>query len=210
MAHLKYLNSILLAALVWQFSVTTHAAESRALYRWVDEKGQVHYGDKVPPGESKQGRESIKNGIVTKKVPRELKGAELEREQARLAEVKVAAEAYQQRAANDRYLLQSFASVADLQDARDQRLNSLDARIQLAEKAVVENEKTLADLRARSSGKPPDPVLRTQIETFEGSLIDNLQAVHKLRQERTATEARYTTDIARFKGLKMGTIKKGD
>ena len=24
-------------------------AENKALFRWVDEKGQVHYGDKVPP-----------------------------------------------------------------------------------------------------------------------------------------------------------------
>jgi len=199
-----------LAAALAVFASPLMAADGKQLYRWVDANGQVHYGDRVPASEAKQGRESLKNGVVTKVIPRELTGAELEREKARQAAAKVAAEARQQRIAHDKYLLQSFASVADLQDARETRLASLDGRITLAAKAVEDNEKTLADLRARAGSKPPEGPLKAQIETFEGSLIDNLQAVRKLREERTATAARYTADIERFKGLRAGTIQQGD
>lgn len=189
---------------------TAYAADGKALYRWVDANGQVHYGDKVPASDAKQGRESMKNGVVTKVVPRELRGAELEQAQARIAADKAAEEARQQRITYDRYLLQSFGSVADLQATREERLAALDARATLAQAAVIENEKTLADLRARSGTKAPDAALKKQIESFENSLIENLQAVRKLRDERSATELKYKNDIERFKGLRAGTISKGD
>ena len=73
-----------------------------------------------------------------------------------------------------------------------------------------ETERVLADLRARTTGKQPDGALKTQIETYEGALIDNLQAVRKLRDERTATTAKFSADIERFKGLRAGTIRAGD
>lgn len=190
---------------------TASAASDRTLYRWVDEKGQVHYGDKVPAKDAKQGRETInKQGVVTKAVPRELQGEELAREQARQAAEKEAQEARQRRLTHDRYLLQSFSSVAGLQTAREERLTALDARINLAQAAVTENEKVLADLREREQGKAPSADLRAQIESFESSLIDNLQALRKLRDERASTEQQYTDDIARFKALRSGAIKKGD
>lgn len=206
-ADYRLKSAILLAALM---AVGLAHAQGKALYRWVDEKGQVHYGDKVPPTDSKRGRESINaNGLVTKVVPRELTGAELEQAQARRAAEKSAEEAHQQRIVYDRYLLQSFSSVADLQSAREERLSALDARLGLAQAAVLENEKTLADLRARTPGKPPTGPLKQQIETFENSLIDNIQAVRKLRDERDSTATKYTADIERFKALRAGTIRQG-
>ncbi|MES2682330.1 MAG: DUF4124 domain-containing protein [Pseudomonadota bacterium] len=186
------------------------AQKNSSLYRWVDANGQVHYGDKVPPQESKQGRETLsKSGMVTKVVPRELSGAELEQAQARIAAEKQAVEDQQQRVIYDRYLLQSFSSVADLQSAREERLAALDARVTLAQKSVLDNEKTLADLRERAGSKPPTGTLKTQIESFESSLIDGLQALRKLRDERAATELKYSSDIERFKALRSGSIKQG-
>jgi len=209
MAH--HNNVIGTALIALAMAAGSAHADGKALYRWVDDKGQVHYGDKVPPKDSKQGRESInKQGTVTKVIPRELSGAELDQALARRAAEKAAEEAHQQRIVYDRYLLQSFASVADLQAAREERLTALDGRLQLAQNAVAETEKVLADLRARTAGKAADAALKTQIESYEGSLIDNLQAVRKLRDERTATAAKFAADIERFKGLRAGTIRAGD
>ena len=186
-------------------------AKDKALYRWVDENGQVHYGDKVPPKDAKQGRETInESGRVTKVIPRELTGPELQAAQARQLEQKAQHEAQQQRLIYDRYLLQSFASVADLQAAREERLTAIDGRIVLAQKAVLDNEKTLTDLRARAGAEPPTGDLKTQTESFEGSLIDNLQVLRRLRDERGTTEAKYAADIERFKQLRAGTIQQGE
>lgn len=208
--HQKWVVAVVIAASLLAGRAMAGEA-NKSLFRWVDEKGQVHYGDKVPPKDSKQGRAAInRNGTVTKVIPRELSGAELEQEQARLAAEKITEEAHQQRLTYDRYLVQSFAGVADLQAAREERLGALDARISLAEASVIENEKVLADLRSRVTGKTMDASLKKQIETFEGSLIDNLQAARKLRDERAATEIKFASDIDRFKGLRAGTIKQGE
>lgn len=206
--HRTVFGPVIIALLMVSGSVQ---AQGKQLYRWVDEKGQVHYGDKVPAQDAKQGREAInKQGTVTKVVPRELSGAELEQALARRAAEKAEAEAQQQRLVYDRYLLQSFASVADLQAAREERLTALDGRLLLAQNAVGETEKVLADLRARATGKAAEGPLKAQIESYENSLIDNLQAVRKLRDERTATVAKFSADIERFKGLRAGTIRAGD
>lgn len=210
---MRHHNKTILLGMAALLLTTTglHAADGKTLYRWVDESGQVHYGDKVPPKDSKQGRESInKLGTVTKVVPRELTGAELEAALAKRAAEKAAVEAREQRIVYDRYLLQSFTSVADLQAAREERLAALEGRLLIAQNAVVETEKVLADLRARTAGKEAPPALKAQIESYEGSLIDNLQAVRKLRDERTATTAKFAADIERFKGLRAGTIRAGD
>lgn len=186
-------------------------SKDKTLYRWVDENGQVHYGDRVPASDAKRGREALnQQGTVTKVVPRELNGAELEQAQARLAAQQAAAEARQQRLIYDRYLLQSFASVADLQAVREERLLALEGRISLTQAAVLDNEKTLADLRERAGAKTVAPQLQKQIDSFESSLIDNLQALRKLRDERAATEIKYANDIERFKGLRAGTIAQGE
>ena len=187
------------------------SASAAELYRWVDANGQVHYGDWVPPAESKQGHETIgKHGVVTKVVPRELSGKELEQEQARLAAEQLDKDTRDRRTAYDRYLLVSFASVVEMQLAREQRLSALDARLIQAEAAVHENEKTLAELRSRTGTNPAEGALKTQIESFENSLIDNLKAVRKLRNERDGTVTQFADDIERFKGLKFGSIQQGD
>ncbi|MDP3856215.1 MAG: DUF4124 domain-containing protein [Stagnimonas sp.] len=183
------------------------AQQKQNLYRWVDEKGQVHFGDRIPPQYAKQGREELnQQGLVTKTVPHEPTAEDLarQREQAELAAKLV------QRRDHDRYLLQSFGSVADLQAAREDRLTALDGRITLAQKAAVENEATLEELRGRAGGKAPDEKLAKQIESFENGLVDNLQLIQRLQVERGKTEQTYAEDIERFKLLRAGKIKPGD
>lgn len=182
-------------------------ADGKKLYRWVDDKGQVHFGDKLPPQDAKQGRETLNNqGLVTGAVPREPTPEEL----AQLRAEALAREESARRAALDRTLLQSYTSVAELQAAREERIATIDGRTLLARKAVADNEKVLEDLRARAGDQSPPPELAKQIETFEASLVDNLQLVRRLGEERSQIEAQFGADIERFKLLRSGKIKPGD
>lgn len=198
------LPPLLLAALLTLLPAL--AGADGKLLRWVDEQGQVHYGDKIPPQYAKQGREELdKRGLVTKTVPKELDAAG--RERLRLQQVE--AERVARRTEYDRYLLKAFGSVADLQASREERIAALDGRIALARKAAGENEHTLDELRGRAAGKPTSGDLAKQIESFEASLVENLQLTQRLQDERAATEQRYAEDIERFKLLRSGKIKPG-
>lgn len=199
----------LLAGVLMLLALPT-AADGR-LMRWVDEKGQVHYGDKIPPQSAKQGREELdRRGLVTKTVPKELDAAGLERQRLDQRDADMKAAQFSARRDHDRYLLQSFGSVADLQSAREERLSALDARISLAQKAAEENEKVLDELRGRAGKNPPTGELAKQIEMFETSLVDNLQLSKRLQAERAETEQKYSHDIERFKLLRSGKIRPGD
>lgn len=192
--------------LLGALALAPRPAAATKLMRWVDEKGQVHYGDKIPPQYAKQGREELdKRGLVTKTVPRELDAAGRERLREQQAEVERVA----RRADYDRYLMKAFGSVADLQASREDRLAALDSRIALARKAAAENEQTLDELRGRAASQPANQDIAKQIESFEASLVDNLQLTQRLQAERTATEERYAEDIERFKLLRSGKIKPG-
>lgn len=199
----------LLAALLLGLALATPAgaADGKKLYRWVDEKGQVHFGDKLPPQDAKQGRETLnRQGMVTSTVPREPTAEELAQQRAEA----LAREESARRAVVDRTLLQSYTSVAELQAAREERVATIEGRTVLARKAVADNEKVLEDLRSRAGDKPPPPELAKQIETFEASLVDNLQLVQRLGEERGQIEAQFSADIERFKLLRSGKIKPGD
>lgn len=199
----------LLPALLLGLALATQAgaADSKKLYRWVDEKGQVHFGDKLPPQDAKQGRETLnRQGMVTSTVPREPTAEELAQQRAEA----LAREESARRAVVDRTLLQSYTSVAELQAAREDRVATIEGRTVLARKAVADNEKVLEDLRSRAGDKPPPPELAKQIETFEASLVDNLQLVQRLGEERGQIEAQFSADIERFKLLRSGKIKPGD
>lgn len=197
---IKLLCISLLIAPAW-------AADSKgkALYRWVDDKGQVHFGDKLPPQDVKQGSERLNGrGTVTKVVPPQKSQEQLEQQDA-------AIKAHEKQLAYDKYLLQSYGSVADLQATRDDRLNGIDARVRLVQKAVEDAEKSLTELRIRAQGsRPPPAALVTQINALESSLADNLNIQQQLRRDRADTAAKFIADVERFSKLRSGAVSPGD
>ena len=53
------------------------------MYRWVDEEGNTHYTDTIPPSQVERGHQELsKDGVKTREVPRAKTKEELEREQA--------------------------------------------------------------------------------------------------------------------------------
>lgn len=100
------------------------------LYKWTDENGKVHYGDRPPPVNTQYGHDVLsKQGIRRSSVSRELTREE------RLAAARLSEEEEARRAAQreleriDRLLATSFPSFDSLDAARDDRLATLDDSI---------------------------------------------------------------------------------
>ena len=172
---------------------------------WQDDRGQRVCGDVVPPAEARRQRELIdRRGVVTRVVPAQKSAAEIE------ADARARREA-EQRAAYDRYLLQAYGGVADIERARDERLGNLDGQLRLAEKARADTAKSLAELRARV-GKPGDdedepaapvnPKLQAKIAEFSRAEADHGKAIARLGRERQRIDEEFARDIARFRELK--------
>lgn len=193
------------------------ASTGKKIQCWTDDKGHRSCGDYVPPQYVKKEVDVLnKQGIVIEKKARE-KTPEEQAEADRQATAAVQAQKdAQSRAAYDRFLLDTYSSSKELEKARDVRVQTLDSRIALTQKAVADNQQSLADLRARPQSKPADPNdpkkvegakkvnerLNKQIAGFEKTLNDNQLALKAMQQEREKTVVKFSDDIRRWQELK--------
>src|ERR1700692_2741641 len=95
-----------------------HADDSKApiAYRWVDDKGVVHYGDRIPAQDTQKERTILnREGVEVGKLDAQKSGAQIaeqahrDQEQARLAQ-------------HDSFLLTTYTSAKDIEELRDARL----------------------------------------------------------------------------------------
>jgi hypothetical protein len=178
-----------------------------AIVCWTDDQGQRNCGDHVPPQYAKTAHDVYnKQGIEVQSVPREETPEEQAARLQRAQQAEQEAQAARAQAAHDAYLLESYTDISDLEAERDGRLQYLDTRVQLAEKAVADSEAALAGLQARvdaarDKGEDPDPHLLKQLSTFEASRAENADALAQLKQQRDDTAARFDHDIKRYLAL---------
>jgi hypothetical protein len=199
------MNRLLAAAVALCIST---AAFGQKIQCWTDENGQRSCGDSVPPKYADRERQEInERGIATKQVPRAKTPAEqIAEEQARekaRKEADDAAKAAQRQQAYDRYLVESYRSVKDLEKARQERLAALDTRIVLVEKAIASGQAQLDALVARrqslqKSNFPVDKKLEEQIKEYRRAIIENPKALEQLKMEREKVDTQFTADIARY------------
>src|SRR5688572_27736564 len=99
-------------------------------YRWVDEKGVVHYGDRIPP-QYAQKESSLLNrqGVEVRKLEAQKSPAELAEEDRRRQE------ALRQKQ-RDSFLLTTYTSVKDIEQLRDVRLTQIKGHRLAAEQYI--------------------------------------------------------------------------
>ena len=165
---------------------------------WVDDHGQRSCGDIAPPTKPRQFIDG--RGVTIKSIEPE-KSAE---EKAAASEALVE---HKRQEAYDRYLLQTYRSVGDLERARDGRLATVDSRLSFAEKALSDNGAVLGDLRKRAEA-PPEAgeaadasSVKRQILEFNAARREHLEAIEKLKSERTKVRETFDRDIDRFQSL---------
>ncbi|MCK8515505.1 DUF4124 domain-containing protein [Methylonatrum kenyense] len=122
------------------------------LYRWVDEDGEVHYSDRLPPERAPEERRVFsRDGDTLRDVDRMPTAEELEA----LEEARKAAEDAQQReqeqhrlqAEYDEMLQRSYTSVEDLERSRERRIQPLQTRLDNAERRRQRLDNRIDELR---------------------------------------------------------------
>ncbi len=186
---------------------TSGASAAAKLYKWVDDKGQVHYSETMPPEhKDKSSTELDRRGRVLKKndaaIPSET--AKLDDEglvRKRLEEKRL----YEQRR-RDSALINTYTTEAEIDVARDRNLSlptqaikGIEPRLKAAW-ARLEALKGQADALAKS-GKPVPDALKEdilleekQVALFEGEL-------RAKQTEATHIREKYDADKMRFREL---------
>ena len=200
MHHIGYL--LLLPVLL---AVTPVQAER--MFKWVDENGKIHYSDRVPPHYSKHERREYDERGRTVKVYERAKTPEEKAEAARLAAIEEEKRRQaEQDAVHDRSLLATYSSEEDMLLARDGKLASVDALIQLTNSRIESTESRLRGYAAEAaeferSGKRVPAALQEQIRTARELIAENKEFVKQKVNEREGIATRFDNDIARYREL---------
>lgn len=187
--------------------LTVPVAEAR-LYKWVDENGKVHYGDKIPPEYARQERKILNEQGVEVKTLEAAKTPEQLAEEKRLAEQRreqerIAAD----KASHDRMLLATFTTEDDMVMTRDGKITAIDGVLRVTRGRIESIEQTLAQLTRDAAelergGKPIPDSLHEQILGARAQIQRYLDYIATKRREQEDIREQFESDIRRFRELK--------
>jgi hypothetical protein len=194
------------AALVLSLSIAVAETSSGGqVYRWVDDKGVVHYGDSVPTEFSQTERSVLNNQGVEVGHVEGGKNAQQQADQLRANAVA------QHRAQHDQFLLATYLSTKDIEQLRDERIALIEAQIRAASVYIDSLTTRLAALQDRAvSFKPyssdanarrlPDDLAEEIVHTLNDSRNQHL-ALDAKRNEEVEARAQFEGDIQRYREL---------
>lgn len=182
------------------------------LNKWEDDKGQIHYGDRVPT-EFLGKQHSILNeqGVTVHTSEAMKSNEEIEAEQLRLQleneenTKRIIAERI--KLLRDRVLLDTFTTESDLQIARKARIEAIDSQIYLVE-TLIKNDKIILEkvneriVEIEKSGRKPPINLSKKVVYIGRQLESNKIYVEEKKQERINIIQTFEYDLKRFKELK--------
>jgi Domain of unknown function (DUF4124) len=188
------------------FAAGAGASNGRTLYKWVDEQGVTHYGDHIPPEFAGQEQQVINS-----------QGVEIRRLEAAKTPEQLAAEEQkkteaQQRQNRDKNLLNTYASVQEIERLRDQRLALVSDQIKVTSQFLEVLNGKLKKLRASSTRFKPyntDPNAQAMPDQIAEDLVrvgndirTQEQNLREKRSEDTTMRKQFESDVERFKELK--------
>ena len=195
--------------LVAAMSVSAFAAERDRVYRWVDEDGQVHYGDSIPPEASDLPKQVLNEHAVTVE---HLEGRKTEEQLAAEAKARELEMQKELQLRADKALLATYLSVEEIVMHRDRRIELFQAQARVTELYLRNLERRLAKLkreaaRYRPYSEDPDAPLISEdlvedINETQSTIARHQKNLLKFQEDEQQIVARFEGDINRFKALK--------
>jgi Domain of unknown function (DUF4124) len=178
------------------------------MYKWIDDEGEIHYGNSVPAEFADNERRQLnERGRTIKfydaaKTPEEI--AEAARlETIRLEQEKLAAE----EARHDHVLLATYSSEDDMLKTRDGKLSAVEGLVQLTQRRIISMNIRIKQLTEDAAdyergGRPVPDLLTRQIENIRTQTAENQSFILIKQQEQDEINAQFEKDIARFRELR--------
>ncbi len=189
------------------------ATQAGKLYKWVDENGQIRYGDRIPPQYARKSNETLNQQGITvdrqeaAKTPEQIAAAQ------RLEEAREAAERVQQeKDLKDRILLDTFTNEDEMVLTRDGKIEAIEAIIRVTNGRTEKLKLRLSKLKTRAanierSGKPVSDKLNAEIRETRQQIAQNFIYLKSRNSDQQLIREQYEVDIARFRELQAEKFK---
>jgi len=204
--NVAWILCVLLASGAALSAPTQPANNGRVLYKWVDKDGVTHYGDRVPPEYASQEQHVLNS-----------RGFEIQHTDAQKSVEQAAADDQKRRDTEqgqlrDRNLLNTYASVQEIERLRDQRLTLIADQIKVTTQFLDTLNGRMKKMRTDSqrfrpySSDPKAPPMPDQMadDLVRLSTDTRTQEINlkQKRSEESTMSIQFESDIDRFKELK--------
>ncbi len=202
-------------------AISAKAQEDTRVYRWKDADGNAYYGDYVPPEHSGSGHQVLNEyGVAVESVAGELTPEQkaAAAEQARLDAA--ADEELRRQEIRDKVLIDTYLSVAEIEDLRDRRVELLGGQIRITQKYLDNLRGKLLKLEKEAQRYSPysdNPKARPIDEKLARELSETLNSIHlyeqnlnKSQAELKQVEQKFAADIVRFQELRGIAVNTPD
>jgi hypothetical protein len=182
------------------------ANNGRVLYKWVDAEGVTHYGDRVPPEYASQEQHILNsrgyeiNHLDAQKTPEQMAADERRKVEAAQSQ------------SRDKNLLNTFASVQEIERLRDQRVQLVADQIKVTNQFLETLNGRMKKMRSDTlryrpySDDPKAPPMPDQMAEDLVRLTTDMRTQQQNLQQKRAEESsmsiQFESDIDRFKELK--------
>ncbi|MCX7108900.1 MAG: DUF4124 domain-containing protein [Proteobacteria bacterium] len=176
-------------------------------FRWVDDQGKIHYTDLVPPEEAKRPHAKLNPNAQTIEVVEGQKTPEQFENIKRLKQLRID----QQRVLamqkdNDSSLLRTYRSVEEMQMALQNKINTIDSTIKIADSNRQHQEENLRSQVKRAaemelSGQSVPKNLRDSIESTRRQIATYQEKIRVLENSNREIAKSFEKDLERFKSL---------
>jgi hypothetical protein len=179
-------------------------AVAERTFKWKDSEGQIHYGNRVPPEYAKAERKVINEQGRTVKVYEAAKTPEEKAAAKKAADLASRKKALDEKQAiHDHSLLATYASEQDMQLARDGKVASVEALLQLTNSRIESMKLRLLGLTEEAatyerSGKQLPHTLERQIKNLRAQITTNDAFVKEKTQELEDINRQFDADINRY------------
>ncbi|MDD2914315.1 MAG: DUF4124 domain-containing protein [Gallionella sp.] len=176
------------------------------MYKWVDDKGTTHYGETIPPEYAHKNRSELdKTGRVIDKKEVLTPEARRANEQAE-AKKRADEEAALESRRHDKALINTYSNENEIDLARRRNLQQLEARVNSINSQLNTANGNLLNFQQESdalskAGKAIPATLKDDLQESQVRVDKLKQDFDKANAEKTAMEARYDADKARYKEL---------
>jgi Domain of unknown function (DUF4124) len=205
---------VLLASAAVLASSTVSAAGSNSgavTYRWVDENGVVHYGDRVPP------QYATKESVLLNKQGVEVGHTEAQKSPEQLAEDERQRQEMLRQKQHDAFLLTTYTSVKDIEALRDERLLQIGGQRHAAEQYIEGLHSRLNALQTRARTFKPysdNPGAHRMPDDLAEDLVRTMNEMRTQRNalvvkdaEENALRQQFQVDIERYRELRKPAIR---
>lgn len=175
-------------------------------YSWVDEHGNLQYGDRVPPEYAKRELRVLNNqGVEVRRIDAQKSAAQQAEERRRL-------DAEARRAQHDKFLLATYTSTRDIEQVRDTRLAQLAEQRKSTEAYLLSLQERLGLLQMQAQEFRPyneSPDAKPMPDRLADSLVRTLNeartqknVLDSRRAEEDLLRTQFQADIDRYRQLR--------